>query len=472
MRLNSRPPGPIDGRDARLRASLVSRSGRIGLLGVALLGVLAPADPVRAQGESAGAAARSPSASPASARYVDKASPASSDSPGNGSLSSPWRTISYGISRLRAGETLYVKGGIYYEAPDITGPAGSAGAPTVIRAYPGQRVTIRGNGVDSGRLRIERTRYLTVDGFGVTNFNQGIFIEGSDHILLHNCSVYGVGQEAISIHSNSSFVTVEGCTIHDTGTWKHNGEGIYVGRGDSAPVDVDNTNNVTLIHNTIYNTTDEAIELKIGTHDITVDGNIVHHANTANNGFGGAAIEVNQAVGSIQHWNGNPNHVVRNNIVHDVGPGTGGVLFNSGIRAGTGGRYYNNLIYDINPPGVGILTDNKSGDSYTRHLYHNTIDVPSDRAVAGSAATDIKNNIGPASDGNLATARTFYVDRADANYHLAPGSAPINAGLDLTSMVPTDIEGVSRSANLPPDLGAYEYVLPGGSAPTAAAPLR
>ena len=455
----------MNGKDACLPAFLSSRPIRTRVLGLALLGFLATAQSSRSQGEPAGAATRSPPASSGAAHYVDNGSPAGGDIPGNGSLSRPWRTIGYGISRLGPGETLYVKGGTYNEALDITGPDGSAGAPTVIRAYPGQTVTIRGNGLDSGRLRIERTRYLTFDGFGVTNFNQGIFIEGSDHILLHNCAVYGVGQEAISIHSNSSYVTVEGCTVHDTGTWRYNGEGIYVGKGDSAPVEVDNTNNVTLVHNTIYNTTDEAIELKIGTHDVTVDGNTVHNANTANNGFGGAAIEVNQAVGSVQHWNRNPNHVVRNNIVHDVGPGTGGALINSGIRAGTGGQYYNNLVYNINPLGYGILADNESGDSYTRYVYHNTIDVPSARAIGGSARTDIKNNIGPSAADNIATSRTFYVDQAGADYRLAPGSAPINAGLDLTSMVPTDIEGVSRVANSPPDLGAYEYVPAGGSTP-------
>jgi parallel beta-helix repeat protein len=460
----------MNAKAAWLPAPVSDLPGLTQFLAVILLGLLASADSSRSQDESPGAPAPNPSGRAGAALYVDGGSAAGSDSPGNGSEAKPWRTIGYGISRLGAGDTLYVKAGTYNETLDITGPAGSAGAPTVIRAYPGQAVTIRGDGVNTGRLRINRTRHLTLEGFGVTNFNQGIFVEGSDHILLRNCAVYGVGQEGISIHSNSSYVTVEGCTVHDTGTWKYNGEGIYVGRGDSAPVDVDNTNNVTLLRNTIYNTTDEAIELKIGTHDITVDGNTIHHANTALNGFGGAAIEVNQSVGSVQHWNRNPNQVVRNNVVHDVGPGKGATLYNSGIRAGTGGAYYNNLVYDINPLGDGILVDNESGDSYTRCLYHNTIDVPSARAVAGSAAADIRNNIGPAAANNIPTSGIYFVDRAGADYHLVPRSAPINAGLDLTATVPTDIEGVSRSANPPPDLGAYEYAPAGRPAPPVPAP--
>lgn len=425
-------------------------------LALVLLGSFAGAGTCQAQGGSA--------------HYVDGGSAAARDSPGNGSEANPWRTIGYGISRLGSGDTLNVRAGTYNEVFAITGPSGSADAPTVIRACPGQAVTLRGNGINTGRLRIDGARFMALEGIGVTQFNQGIFIEGSDHIVLRNCAVYGVGQEGISIHSNSSYVTVEGCTVHDTGTWRYNGEGIYVGTGDSAPAELDNTHHVALLRNTIYSTTDEAIELKIGTHDITVDGNTIHHANTALNGFGGAAIEVNQSVGSIQHWNGNPKQIVRNNVVHDVGPGTGGTAVNSAIRAGTGGMYCNNVVYNINPLGDGILVDNESGDSYIRHLYHNTIDAPSARAIAGSAGAEIRNNIGPAAAGNLPASTSYFVDRAGADYHLAPGSAPIHAGLDLAAKVPTDIEGVSRQADTPPDLGAYEYVPAGRPTPPALAP--
>ena len=74
---------------------------------------------------------------------------------------------------------------------------------------------------------------------------------------------------------------------------------------------------------------------------------------------------------------------------------------------------------------------------------------------AGTA--DVKNNIGPATTNNLATSDAYYAGKEVANYHLASGSAPINAGLDLTSTVPTDIEGKSRLTYPLPDLGAYEY---------------
>ena len=170
---------------------------------------------------------------------------------------------------------------------------------------------------------------------------------------------------------------------------------------------------------------------------------------------------------SVQHWDSNPNHMIRNNVIHDVGPGSGGASLNSAIRAGTGGKYYNNVIWGINSGGDGILADNQSSDSYTRVIYHNTIDVVSARAVVVSSATaDIQNNIGPTiGTNNLATSNAYYVNESGHDYHLVAGSAPINAGANLTNVVPTDIEGTSRVVNSPPDLGAYEYA--NGGAPSS-----
>lgn len=394
--------------------------------------------------------------------YVNNSgSPKCNDSSGNGAKSSPWCTINYGISHINGGDRLYVRAGTYNEDVYVSGPAGTAAKPTIIQSYPRLGAIIMGDGVDSGRVKIANTSYIVFDGFRVTNFNQGIFVESSSQITVQYCAVYNIGQEGIHVHYGSSNVTINRCAVHDTGVWQYNGEGIYIGTGDSSPVD--QTGNVTVRNSIVYNTTDEGIEVKIGTHDVTVDGCTVYNNNTAGNGYGGAAIEVNQSVGSVQHWDSNPNHIVRNNIVHNNGTGTGGALVNSGIRAGTGGSYYNNVVYGINSQGYGIYSDNQSGDSYTRKIYHNTVDVTSSRAFVNSGATaDVRNNIGPTGANNLATNAAYFVNQAMADYHLAAGSAPIDSGVDLTSIVPTDIEGTSRIINAPPDLGAYEYVAGSG----------
>lgn len=372
-----------------------------------------------------------------------------SNSPANGSMSSPWCTVNYGVSRLAGGDTLYVRAGTYREDVYISGPAGTVVTPTMIRTYPGETVTLVGAGVNSGRVKIANTSHVTLDGFIITNFNQGLFIENSQYVTVQNVTVHHVGQEGIHVISNSSFVTIQNSTVHDTRQWQYNGEGIYVGQGSTNPLD--NSNNITIRNNTVYNVNDEAIEIKPGTHDCVVEGNNVSRAllDPAYSGSGAGSIEINQAKNGNQVWTTDPRHIVRNNRVHDT---------KMGIRAGTGVTVYNNIVYNIDPAFPGIYVDNLNGDSYTRKIYHNTVDLPSNRAiVVNSGVADVVNNIGPSSTHNISTSDIYYVNKAKADYDLIAGSAPVNAGRDLSSIVPADIDGMSRLITLPPDLGAYEY---------------
>lgn len=385
----------------------------------------------------------------ATATYYVSGATGCNNSPANGSLSSPWCTINYGVSRLTSGDTLYVRAGTYKEDVYISGPAGTAVAPTIIRTYLGETATIVGAGISSGRVKITNTSHITLDGFIITNFNQGLFVENSQHVTVQNVTVHHVGQEGIHVISNSSFITIQNNTIHDTRQWQYNGEGIYVGQGSTSPLD--NSNNVTIRNNTVYNVNDEAIEIKPGTHDCIVEGNNVSQAllDAAYSGPGAGSIEINQAKNGNQVWASDPRHIVRNNFVHDT---------KMGIRAGTGVMVYNNVVYNIDLAFPGIYVDNLSGDFYTRKIYHNTVDLPSNRAiVVNLGVVDVVNNIGPSTTYNTATSDSYYVNKAKADYHLVAGSPPVNAGRDLLNAVPTDIDGMSRLINLPPDHGAYEY---------------
>ena len=66
-----------------------------------------------------------------------------------GTFAKPWRKVATALGRLRAGDTLYVRAGKYFEAPTAT-VSGTAAAPIVVRAYPGETVTI-----DSGIAELE-----------------------------------------------------------------------------------------------------------------------------------------------------------------------------------------------------------------------------------------------------------------------------------------------------------------------------
>ena len=84
----------------------------------------------------------------------------------DGSEADPWRTIYYGMEQLRAGDSLYVRGGTYTERIETLRPLprGESDARITVRNHPGERPVVE------GRLNIFKggAHYWTFDGINVT----------------------------------------------------------------------------------------------------------------------------------------------------------------------------------------------------------------------------------------------------------------------------------------------------------------
>jgi hypothetical protein len=274
--------------------------------------------------------------------------------------------------------------------------------------------------------------------------------------------VHDVGQEGIHVRQNSSYVTIQGCTVYNTQKIGGccNGEGIYVGTGSSGQRD--NSHHVTIRNNRIYDVTDEAIELKPGTHDSIVENNVIY--NCADLGERtGSAIEFQRRILVNQRWSGNPNHIIRGNHIRNC---------YVGIRVGSGVSVYNNVIERPLGGRAGIFVANPDEDNFVRRIYHNTIATPSNAIDVLAGETDIRNNIGPTSAGNLAFTSALFVDAAEGDYHLVAGSPAIDAGLNIGATVPVDRDGNPRPVGTLPDAGAYEFGGVGASLPTAPTNVR
>lgn len=61
----------------------------------------------------------------------------------DGSLEKPWKTLAHSLRRLKPGDTLYLRGGIYFEKAALT-RSGTAGAPITIASHPGELAVIDG----------------------------------------------------------------------------------------------------------------------------------------------------------------------------------------------------------------------------------------------------------------------------------------------------------------------------------------
>jgi hypothetical protein len=72
--------------------------------------------------------------------FVDRAK---GDDKNDGSEAKPWKSIQHGVQRMKPGETLYLRGGVYYEKVRLT-RSGTAEAPITIASYPGELAVIDG----------------------------------------------------------------------------------------------------------------------------------------------------------------------------------------------------------------------------------------------------------------------------------------------------------------------------------------
>lgn len=72
------------------------------------------------------------------------ADPSKGNDSNSGNISDPWKTVAASISKLKAGDTLYLRGGNYWESGITVNAKGTADSPVVIKNYPGEKPVIDG----------------------------------------------------------------------------------------------------------------------------------------------------------------------------------------------------------------------------------------------------------------------------------------------------------------------------------------
>jgi hypothetical protein len=72
--------------------------------------------------------------------FVDAAK---GDDSHTGSEAAPWKTLGHALHQLKPGDTLYLRGGVYYESPLPT-RSGTKDAPITVSSYPGELAIIDG----------------------------------------------------------------------------------------------------------------------------------------------------------------------------------------------------------------------------------------------------------------------------------------------------------------------------------------
>ncbi|MCP3144994.1 right-handed parallel beta-helix repeat-containing protein [Pyxidicoccus xibeiensis] len=337
-----------------------------------------------------------------------------SDTAGNGSSGSPYRTILKASQVATPGAIIHVAPGTY-SGGFLTTASGNAterisyvsDIDPVTKARA--RIVPPNSTVTTGSIWENRGSYVDIDGFEIDGtgtkmpnglINQGSYVTVKNNHVHH--VIYGPGQlcngsggSGINIHDYDipglmTGTVVTGNTVHDIGYTCSKIQNIYI------------STRATVTNNLSYN---------------------------------------NPGGGGIHLWHDAHQVTIANNTVTNTWMGI--IVGGGGYYETSGPADYvvvsNNIVYD-NDYGVSLQGQTGSHNTYTNNLvYQNSV-----------------YNFSPGliHTGTVAAAPQF-VNPAAGNFRLAPGSPAIDAG-SPTYAPSIDLDGKARPAGAGYDIGAYE----------------
>jgi parallel beta-helix repeat protein len=398
-----------------------------------------------ASGLTLGAA--SPADALPSTLFVDRASPACSDT-GSGTQTVPYCSIAPAAKAAQPGQTVLVSPGTYAEQ---VSPArsGTAGSPVTYRAASGGAVVVTGGASGSG-FKLSSRSWITIAGFTVKgSLGNGINLSSGSHLTITGNDVSGSGKPVSGYTKRGIYLSaVTDSVVSGNVTHGNTEAGIYLDASSARD---------TISANTSYGNargyTRAAPGIDVRGDDNTVVGNVT---------FG------NEDTG-LQFYKGAQRNLVADNVTY--GNGDHGIDdLGATDQVITGNTVYDNVTAGINLEGgsVGgsvydnISVDNGVGSPRTKSdirvdaasiagtsVDWNLVDVPSGYVVYVWGSTSYKSlsafrtATGQEAHGIQADPR--WVDRAGGDFHLLAGSPAIDsAWSSAPGAQATDVEGATR----------------------------
>ena len=378
------------------------------------------------------------------------------------------------VGTLLPGDELVLAGGTYNLTQRFSiNVSGESAMPIVIRAKDGEVPIITRPDAGENTINIEDATYVELRGIEVVGGSHGIRISASSFITIEGCHVHDTGDVGISANVNGS--DYEGLQlisnhIHDT---NNTGEGMYLGCNSNACQMHDSLIAGNYIHHTNGPTIEQGdgIEVKEGSYANIIRDNVIHDTNypciisysTVGNGAPNV-IERNAMWGCGDHGiQSAADVVIRNNII--LSAASDGIR-NQPHQAGDPSNIVIAHNTVIKAAGDAIRSDGIVGEVT---IANNAIYAQSGNAirVAGDlGAVTITGNVGIGSlDGAGAgfdPGGNITSDFIGASFSGAPpndvfpavGSLLVGAA-NATQLVSDDFNGTPRAGAL--DAGAYKF---------------
>ncbi len=366
-----------------------------------------------------------------------------------GTSTQPWQTIAYAGSKMVAGDTTYVRGGVYKERLIRFGKSGTLSAPIKLLNAPGQSPAVEcedgGEIIPTGRYSRPTNAYMillqshsginkpigwiTIEGFEIRNCYYGIkFHNAHDLTIRHNWIHHGFPASAI-LGAGGTRVLIEGNTIN------HNAyvEGTAGGHGLYA-----NGSKYTVINNIFFDNSGYAIQLNGSSSAIYDPAKYAgpEFAESADWIIANNTFAYQMYKPAIVVWGGKchnariENNIFYENCVKCLTSDAQGIHFVSSTS--TGITIKNNLAFANGSGGTKFL-----GSGANEWVHY-------------TQSGNIVNTANP----KFVNAPATLPDQP--NFSLTSGSPAIDRGLSLAEIT-TAFDGTSRHQGRACDIGAYEY---------------
>jgi hypothetical protein len=131
-----------------------------------------------------------------------------------GTQASPFLTIEKAVSKVIAGQTIYVRGGTYNLTATIslTG-SGTPSGKIYLLAYSGELPVLNFSGQASGSKGIKLSgSYWCIKGFDITNAgDNGMDVQGGSYNIIENCAFYRNQDSGLQLDNGAAYDTVINC---------------------------------------------------------------------------------------------------------------------------------------------------------------------------------------------------------------------------------------------------------------------
>jgi hypothetical protein len=434
-----------------------------------------------------------------------------------GTLTQPWRTIQHSMDVVNPGDTVYVRGGTYYERLTLK-RCGTSNAWITFKNYPGETPIIDGSyvtdyGWGGALVQIGENAFSDWSPLPSRGFWGVEYIKFSG-FTVQNTNIYPDSGRGVGIGTYfSRYIIIENCITKETGApgiANYNGMEYLTGTWDPQP----HPHHIWILNNTVINANSgspkvgEALSSSGCDYLYVIGNKIISNYEGISAGFGSTNVTIannDVASGGPDIYCDAGGHIddtyyIYENYLHgENGLALGFETYNNNPNGGTNKNFYiyNNIFAQTTYHGFLAIWDPATTTAYKQNIQiiNNVFDVPG-RAIDFNAPYStfiwedviVRNNIIYGGWGGIKISGTqptseltvdhnmfawggssdYYgsdyligdpqvVNRAGDNYHLQSTSPCIDAGSSVGA--PTiDYDENTRPQGSGFDMGAFEYV--------------